>query len=235
MRLATTCIAIIAALPLFAACADTTAPVAPPADTTVRAFVVSGNNQSVSASSEATDTLVARFTTASGAPIPGTAVRWTLDGEGEIAALSTTTDTDGVARAIFRAGTKVGDFGVTATARAAEAPFQVTVAAAPAARIEAMKVALDTLEAEGLFSGAAVRVSDEFGNPVAGSQLQVAIYRGDETETDRHFSVAADANGVAQLRDVTLLAGENHVVYTLGGMSARYVIVVMATPAASRR
>lgn len=218
----------VAALPFFAACSDTnpTAPVAPTPESSARAAIISGDQQLVSPTTDAADTLSVRFTTAAGAPIAGAVVSWTATGDGQVTALASATDADGLARAIVHAGTKAGDLEVTAIASDADAHFQLRIIAAEAAMIESMVASLDSVKAGEQFEGAPVRVTDTYGNAVAGGQVEVAVFAGDDTDAEARFTVVANGAGVARLSDLTLPAGTHRIVYTLGESTVTYTLIV---------
>ena len=217
-----------ATLPVFAACSDSASPVAPAAEPAARVFAINGDYQSVTASSTAADTLTVRFLTASGAPVAGVAVTWTADDASEVTPIETTTASDGTARALFRAGTKAGESEVTVASGAINTQFHLSIVAAEAKRLQLMLTSVDTVEVGGAFSGAPVRVTDEFGNSVSGGQVDVSIFSNEDTTPVATLTLSANGDGIASLSDMPLSAGTHRIVYTLGSASVSYTVVIMS-------
>ena len=98
---------------------------------------------------DAPDTLTARFVTASGAPVAGTAVTWKVASavEGTLTLLDATTRQDGTARAVLRAGSKAGDLDVTVASGRLEAQFHLRVKAASPNPPPAIMPTLNPVEA----------------------------------------------------------------------------------------
>jgi hypothetical protein len=221
----------LATLPVFVACGDTTSPAAPAAEPAARAFAINGDYQSVTASSIAADTLTVRFLTAAGAPVAGVAVTWTADDASELTPLESTTASDGTARALFRADTKAGESEVTVASGAINTRFHLSIVAAAAKRLQLMLASVDTIEVGGTFTGAPVRVTDEFGNSVSGGQVDVTVFSNEDTTPVATLTLSANGDGVASLSDMPLPAGTHRIVYTLGAASVSYTVVIMSETA----
>jgi len=217
----------LATLPVFVACGDTTSPAVPDAEPAARAFAINGDYQSVTASSVAADTLTVRFLTASGAPVAGLAVTWTADDASELTPLESTTASDGTARALFRADTKAGESEVTVASGAINTQFHLNIIAAEAKRLQLMLASVDTIEVGRTFTGAPVRITDEFGNSVSGGQVSVTIFSNEDTTPFATLTLSANLDGVAALSDMPFPAGTHRIVYTLGAASVSYTVVVM--------
>lgn len=215
---------------LTTACSDSSSPVAPAAEPAARAFLIGGDYQSITASTSAGDTLTVRFVSASGAPVAGAAVKWTTDGAGDVTPLATTTASDGTARALYRAGTKAGEYEVAVASGSINAQFHLKITAAAAKRLQSMIAEVDTVEFGDAFSGAPVRLTDEFGNAAAGGLVNVAIFSGDDAEAAANLTLSANGQGVASVSDMPLSAGTYRIVYTLGSATVSYTVIVMGEP-----
>src|SRR5438067_5894189 len=107
-----------ASILLLVACkhdATTSAPT--PVATTIT--VTSGDAQTIVAGAAASTPLSVKVVDASGAPMSGVTVTWTLaSGSGTLSAATSTTDANGVATVTYTAGLTAGTATVTATAGA---------------------------------------------------------------------------------------------------------------------
>ncbi len=180
------------------ACSDggTTAPVAV---SPARLVVVSGNAQTLSVASAASDTLGVAVFSNDGTALSGVTVSWKVaSGDGVLSATSTVTDAQGVARTTLRSGTKAGT--LTVTANVAGAPLAELVERvmpdAPMS-ITAMSMVDDTVSAGEEFTGV-VHVVDQYGNAVSDAVLRVSLDNAGSDDFVSSTLVTTDHQGYAR-------------------------------------
>lgn len=151
---------------LAAACGDdgTTDPNVPRALTRV-----SPDSQSTLAGVVMTEPLVVRVTGASGAPLAGAEVAWTIvSGGGSLSAAFDTTDTAGEASTLYTPGTTAGPAEVQAIAGAVlTVNFKVTLTAGPLARLDKFGSS-NPAAIKGSKLTLSVKAVDQFGNGIEG-------------------------------------------------------------------
>lgn len=184
------------------------------------AEIVSGNNQTVAAGAAVANPLEIRVTHLDGTPVAGLEVFWTgAIGSGTATPAVDTTDAAGISTASYTAGGVAGTQLVTANTSSASAVFSVHVVAAAAA-------ALTRVSGNGqsgpvgtqLPQALVARVTDAFGNPVAGGTVSWAVTQG--TGTLSAASSIADANGQVSTQLTPTSTGLVQVTATAGAVTA---------------
>jgi Bacterial Ig-like domain (group 1) len=180
---------------MLGACSkDDTAPVVPTALT-----VASGNNQVVTAGKAIADPLMVTLKDQNGSPISGATVTWAiLSGGGALDAATTTTDANGLAKAVYTAGTTAGPVTITATASTlTPASFTVTVNPDQPAAITMVGGDQQNAPAGQLLAQPlVVKVVDQYGNPIAGVTVSWSTNEG----TLSAASTMTDATGQASIQ-----------------------------------
>jgi hypothetical protein len=130
--------------------------------------VVSGDNQSMSAGTNAPQPLKVKVTDQVGNAVPGTSVTFTAP-SGSFTGSPATTDSGGNASVTYTAGTSAGPVTVTATAGSASAQFHETVTSGGAATIAVSGGNNQTgTPGSQLLQALSVIVDDQYSNPVGG-------------------------------------------------------------------
>lgn len=171
-------------------------------------------------------------------PVAGVPVTFVVGANsGTITGATQTTGTDGTARlGGWTLGTTAGAQTVTVTAAGVTRTVTVNAAAAAASAIAPVAGAAGQSAAAGSAVAVApgVRLTDQFGNPVAGTAVTFAVASGGGTITGGP-TVTTNAQGVAQLGGWTLggTAGAQRVTATAGTLTTN--IDATATAAAPSR
>lgn len=188
--------------------------VAPPP--TVANVAVTGDQQQGAVGAKLSVPLTVRATSASGAPIAGVSVTWTVtSGNGSVLPASSTTSSDGVAQTEWTLGSGTGGQSVTAMVGAVTKTFTATAAVAPdcGATVDLQVGALCLAQ-----PSRAVQF-DVNGGASGGEFTAIAFYDGSSTRGGDSLrapalSVSATASGVVTVtgppsptRIVTSLAG----------------------------
>ncbi len=165
-----------------------------------------------------------KATDASGNPVPGLNVTFTSTGEGTIGRTSATTDANGNADVgSWTLGTAAGEQTVTATAGTHTVTFTANVVAGAAATITPVAGATnDALTGAEVPTPPSVRLTDQFGNPIAGSAVVFSVASGDGSVTGG--TTTTDANGTATVGSWTLgvVPGTQTLSATSGSLSAEF-------------
>jgi hypothetical protein len=185
---------------VVAACSkDTTAPLVPSLVT-----VTGGANQTGTVNTNLTSPIAVLVTDASGHPVSGVAVTFTPNANaGTVSATQVTTDNGGLAQVNWKIGTvagldsmtvSIGSESVIATAiGTADAAAQLTIVSGNSQAAPADSTLATPL---------VVKVTDQYGNPVAGVTVSWSSDDGGVLATT---TTVTDANGLAQ---DTLTVGE---------------------------
>lgn len=210
---------------MLAACGggDSTAPT----DTTRNLAKLNGDNQTAVVGSAVATAPSVKVTNKSGAGVAGVAITFTVaSGGGSVSGASQTTGADGVATAGgWTLGTTAGANTLTAAiSGGASVTFAATGTAAGASA--AAKQAGDNQTANTRAAVAvrpAVKVNDQYGNPVTGAQVTFAVTGGGGTVTGGTQATGAD--GVATVGSWTLgpTAGANQLTATVAGIATPLV------------
>ncbi|HVT41216.1 MAG TPA: hypothetical protein VHE78_19425 [Gemmatimonadaceae bacterium] len=184
-----------------------------------------GDNQSGSVGAAVTVAPSVKVTDASNRAVPGVSVTFAVgSGGGSVTGATVTTGTDGVANVgSWTLGTALGANTLTATSGASgvtgsPATFTATATAGPPKTLT--KQAGDNLSAApgtAVATAPAVKVVDQFNNPVSGVVVTFAVATGGGTLTGATPSTGA--NGVATVGSWTLgaTAGSNTITATAAG------------------
>jgi protocatechuate 3,4-dioxygenase beta subunit len=174
--------------------------------------VVQGSGQTAVVGSAFAKPLRVRVTDASGKPVAGVTVAFTINTSGSasgiLSSVTATTGADGTASVTVRANTRVGSYTLTASVvGAGKALFNLTNVAGPAAKLTAG--AVPAAKVTTAFAPLVFHVTDAFGSPVAGVLLTFAVHSGGTgasaflsaksavTGADGTVTVKATANTVA--------------------------------------
>ncbi len=182
-------------------------------------LIVSGNQQQAVAGTQLPSPLVVRVTDASDLPVPGQVVNFVVSsGGGSVFAGTALTDADGEAADLWTLGTSTADSqrvevrAVTSSGTPIVfAVFRAVVLPGPAATVlpaggsNQIGDILDPLP-----ESLAVRVSDQFGNPVSGVSVAWSVTSGGGV-----VSPAANLSGASgEARTRWTLGGQHHAVQT---------------------
>jgi len=159
---------------------------------------VSGDGQSSTVATQLSQRLVVKLSDASGNPVVGGQVAWSVAaGGGSITPLLSTTDAEGMASARWTLGTGLNVQTAVASAIGQTVSFSGTATAGPPTRL--VKVGGDGLSARvrnALSDSLAVVVVDTFGNPVAGVRVNWAATGGGGTVSPT--GVDSNIQGIAR-------------------------------------
>lgn len=192
-----------------------------------------GDNQTATVAQPVTIPPAVRITDAHGSPVAGVAVTFAVaSGGGSLTGGSQITDGDGVATVgSWTLGTAAGSNTLAATAGSLSTTFTATGTSAAAANIEKTAGDGQTGDAgEELPVDPAVRLTDSFGNPVAGVPVTFAVASGGGTVTGPTPVTGID--GVATVGSWTLGTGvgENTLTATAGLLSVTFTATSVAGP-----
>jgi len=184
-----------------------------------------GNNQTVAAGTPVPILPAVRLTDASGNPVAGVLITFSVfAGGGSATATEVATGADGVATVgSWTLGTALGPNSLIATAAGllAEVVFTASAVVGAAADLEAVEGSGQTTSLGGIVPIApAVRVTDAFGNPIAGLAITFSISGGGGTVTGAN--AIADALGIARVGSwaLGLVAGPNTLTAMRTGLPA---------------
>jgi adhesin/invasin len=179
-----------------------------------------------------------RVRDAEGTPLPGIPVAFTVTkGDGTLVGESPVTDADGVAAVSeWRLGLAVGgnELSAEVSGQSLSGSPVVFSAASSAGGVSAGQSKVEaspaTITASSGSSAASiiVRVRDQFGNPVAGVPVALAVDGSGNTLTQP--SAPTDANGVATGRLSATAAGARSVTATANGIALEQVATVTVQP-----
>ncbi len=168
----------------------------------VTAVVTAGNNQTVPAGTDVPVRPAVRVTDASSNPVPGVAVAFTVSqGGGTVEGGSATTGVTGVAEVTrWTLGTAIGPNTLSVAVSGLAAPLTVAATAVVGPPANLAKVEGDGQSATigtAVPVAPAVKVTDAFGNVIAGISVTFTVSAGGGTVTPS--SAIADAGGIARL------------------------------------
>lgn len=183
------------------------------------ATIAGGDGQQGRAGDTVADSLAVRVTDQYGNAVSGVAVAWAGENGAAPSATSVTTGTVGRAAVRLTLGSTVGPQGATATVTSLPAlHFTATASAANPASVEHdAGDAQSAPEHRALANPIVVRVTDRFGNPVAGVAVAWSVAAGGGT-VDPASSVTA-ADGRALTHWTLGAAGENRLTATVGSLT----------------
>lgn len=178
---------------VVAACSnDTTAPGLPSLVT-----VTGGANQSATVNAALTSPIAVLVTDASGHPVSGVSVTFTpMDAAGSVSSAQATTDNAGLAQVNWKLGTVAGLDSMTVSIGAQSAIVTAIATADVAAQLAIVSGDGQAAPADStLGTPLAVKVTDQFGNPVAGVTVN---WSSDDGGVLASTTSVTDANGIAQ-------------------------------------
>jgi len=178
---------------VFAACSkDTTAPLTPSIVT-----VTGGANQSATVNAALTSPIVVLVTDADGHPVSGVAVTFTpMAGGGSVTSAQATTDNAGLAEADWKLGTIAGLDSMTVSIGSESAIVTAIGTADVASQLTIVSGNSQAAPADStLATPLAVKVTDQFGNPVSGVTVN---WSSDDGGVLANTTTVTDANGIAQ-------------------------------------
>ncbi|MBI4544536.1 MAG: Ig-like domain-containing protein [Gemmatimonadetes bacterium] len=181
-----------------------------------------GDGQSATVSAAVTDSLTVKVTDAFGNSVSGVTVAWAVSaGGGAVSPTSATTDANGQAQTRWTLGTTIGANTATATVSGLlAASFSATALAGAAASVakvsgDAQSATVGTAVADSLV----VKVTDAFGNAVAGANVGWAVTAGGGSVAPA--SSTANSSGQAKTRwTLGTTAGTNAATATVTGLAA---------------
>lgn len=211
-------------------CLDPTDPEpGPPATLTIQG----GNEQEAAAGSALPDPLAVEVLDASGDPVPGVSVTWSVTaGGGSVSPTSSTTNGQGRATTEWTLGAAADENTATAAVGDLEVTFTADgVPGEPAELVEAggdMQAALvgNTLE-----DSVRVQVVDANGNPVPGVTVAWTVSGGDGS-VEPESSVADETGFAATAWTLGTAAGENTLIASVDGVSRTFTATA-ASPVVS--
>jgi|APMI01.1.fsa_nt_gi adhesin/invasin len=219
-------------LALLTACKDSDSATTSPKDTPSRAVVIAGHDTWLAAGGTLDSVAIVVFGTA-GEPLANTSVSWAVS-DGTLSATTSTTDDQGIARVIYTSGTKAGAVTFTATIPGIDAlTFGATITPSSPAQLVALSAVHDTVTAGEAFNFAAVRVEDQFGNPVPNVTLVALLQNASSDDMLTSPSLTTNSDGVIfEQFNAGLSAGTRTLSFatTDGSLSLSYTIDVMAPP-----
>jgi len=185
---------------VVAACSkDTTAPLTPSV-----IAVTSGATQSGTVNSELTQPIAVLVTDANGHPVSGVAVTFTPNANaGSVSSAQVTTDNGGLAQVTWKLGMVAGLDSMTVSFGSQSAVVTAIGTADVAAQLAIVSGNAQAAPADStLGSPLTVRVTDQYGNPVAGVTVN---WSSDDGGILANTTTVTDADGLAQ---DTLTLGE---------------------------
>ena len=177
---------------------------------------VSGGGQSGRVGSTLTNPLVVEVTNASGSPVVGVTVNWTVSGGASVSPENTTTNAQGRASTQLTLGGVVGAYTVTALATGVgSVTFNATATAGPPSPgTSEVSAAPGTITAGTGQSTITVVVRDASNNPVAGVAVNISASGTGNTITPVTASTTASgvttftfSSTVAEVKNITATAG----------------------------
>lgn len=221
---------------LTTACGDDNDNTAPLVATNLQ--VVRGNSQTAVVGTALTDSLAILVRTASGQAVRNVPVTWTVvSGGGTLSAATTTSDAEGRTAVAYTAGTTVGPSVVTASVNGVTPiEFQTTLVAAAASAIVADTTTALNIPLDAAPTPLQVKVTDSFGNPVAGVTVSWSVVGGDGTDSFDAATSTTDANGMATVNyDPAGMTGTRTLsVSTSNGLSWSRTVTVIPTAGIQR-
>lgn len=163
-------------------------------------------------------------------PISGATVVWSVVTGGGVVTASSTTGSDGKASANYTLGPLVKDNSVRAFTAEAVGPVFFTLHSVNDQATQLLKSTGDSQYAEigvATLNPYTVKVADQFGNGVAGEQVQWAVAPGGGSVSPT--LTTSDAAGLTRTVHTPGLAGENHVTATLVSVPAAPAINFLST------
>lgn len=188
-----------------------------------------GDGQTGAAGAVLADSLVVRADDRHGNPVPGVTVTFAVaSGEGTVSVASAVTSADGHARTRLTLGRRAGTATVTATAAGAPpVTFTARAVAGPAVLLAAHAGNEQSVMAgEAVPVAPAARVTDAYGNPVAGIPVSFSVLSGNGTVSGS--TAATDSNGVAAAGRWTLGAAGPNTLRAAAGTLAPVTFVATA-------
>ncbi|HWJ13515.1 MAG TPA: Ig-like domain-containing protein [Gemmatimonadaceae bacterium] len=185
---------------VVAACSkDTTAPLTPSLVT-----VTSGANQSGTVNATLTQPIAVLVTDSNGRPVSGVAVTFTPNtNAGSVSSAQATTDNAGLAQVNWKIGTAAGLDSMTVSIASESAIVTAIGTADVAAQVTVVSGNSQVAPADStLGAPLSVKVTDQYGNPVAGVTVN---WSSDDGGILANTTTVTDANGLAQ---DTLTLGE---------------------------
>jgi adhesin/invasin len=156
-----------------------------------------GDEQRGAAGSVLADSLAVSLLMQDGRPVAGALVTWSVPPQwGTIAPLVTRTDANGAASAVWRVGTAPGVIQATATVDEGTLVFNAVVGADAPASVQAVAGGGEGPVGGPLADSLAVRVVDQYGNPVAGAEIDWSAQAGSGSVQPARS--ATDAQGIAR-------------------------------------
>jgi hypothetical protein len=161
---------------------------------------------------------------ASGQPVSGVAVTFTVSGGGTLGRTTTTTDASGTASVqSWTLGTTAGPQTVVATANGQTVTFTASASAAAAATMTVVGGATNSAPVGAAVANKpSVQLKDQYGNAVAGATVVFSVVSGGGTVTGA--TVTTDATGTATVGGWTLgtTAGAQTLRATSGTLTANF-------------
>jgi hypothetical protein len=212
--------ATIAAFATLAACSDSSSP---PRDVTPATVTASTTDTLRAAAGTAVNTaLTVTVTNKAGAPIDSAPVTFAVaSGGGHVSSTNVTANSSGQATTTWTLGTAAGVQTLTATAGSVSATFTAVATATAAAAVAKLAGDGQTVAAGATVPVApSVKVTDTFGNPVAGVLVTFNVASGGGSVTGALANT--DATGVATVGSWKLgaIAGPNSMTATASGLAA---------------
>lgn len=158
-----------------------------------------GDEQRGAAGTVLADSLAVSLWMPDGRPVAGALVTWSVPPQsGVVAPLATRTDANGAAATVWRLGTTPGVVQATATVDEGTLVFNAVVGADAPAAVAAVAGGGEGPVGGALADSLAVRVTDRFGNPVAGAEVDWSAQAGSGSVHPARS--ATDAQGIARAR-----------------------------------
>jgi hypothetical protein len=184
---------------------------------------VAGDQQQTVAGSAAPDSLTVRVSDQYGNPVPAVAVVWAIvAGGGSLSPTSSSTTTEGLARARWTLGAQTGGQSASASANGLNgSPAVFFATAVPGAGTLVVNAGNNQTAVAGTAVGTppSVAVRDANNNPVTGISVTFAVSSGGGSVTGATQST--NSEGIAQVTSWTLgsTAGPNYLTATANGVS----------------
>jgi adhesin/invasin len=197
---------------------------------------VAGDAQSATVGTAVATAPSVRVTDVHDNPVPNATVTFAVTGGGgSVTGATQLTDADGIATVgSWTLGTAAGANSLTATVNSLSTVFTATgVAAAPANMVAHTGQGQSAVVATEVPVDPAVRITDQFGNPVPGVTVTFAVTGGGGSATG--LAPASDANGVATVGSWTLgtAVGANTLTATAGALQVVFNANATPGPAAN--
>lgn len=190
-------------------------------DAVERLELVSGDQQQATAGAALAQDLVVRAIDKNGNVVVSAAVTWSADG-GAVTPSTSTTNEQGIARAGWTLATRARALSAVARAGSAEAKFFATAVPGPAAHVHVASGDQQTgQEFNPLRDSLKVQVTDEHGNPVAGTSVSWAVTHGGGSVATPKPAVSME-NGIAAAAWTVGISLPNAVTATALGQSVTF-------------